>query len=141
MKMFLLLLLAATSAQDSGTSRNRIEVNGVVQARDGSQIRVGPITTKDRVSFRLPAKTLNEAMTTIVRLRVDSTSVSAPYATLTPPRTCNRQGQGYECEAYIPANTVTSVNIPGRHDIYSFTFDGNCCESAPSGSWTITTPK
>lgn len=110
------------------------------QGRGQSFIRVGPVTTRDRVSFRLAVMSQDLARVITVRLRVDNTSVSAPYATLEPPRVCTPQGQGWECEAYLPQLTVNSLNVPGRHDLYSFVFDGNCCESGPSNAWAITTP-
>lgn len=111
------------------------------QGKGQSMLRTGPVTTKDVVSFRLSNMTLENAQTMPVRLRVDSTSQTAPYSTLLPPRTCNRQGNFNVCEAFLPSDAVARINVPGRHLVYAFAFDGNCCESGPSDSWTITTPK
>jgi hypothetical protein len=106
-----------------------------------SQIRTGPVTTMDRVSFRLnDVKTLQDAQNTIVRLRVDTPNVAIPYSTLVPPKLCTRQGSNFECEYYIPQDIVNLLNVPGKHELYSYVFNGNCCESAPSMSWTITMP-
>lgn len=105
-----------------------------------SQFRTGPVTTMDRVSFRLnDAKTLADAQNTIVRLRVDTPNVAIPYSTLVPPKLCTRQGSNFECEYYIPQDIVTRLNVPGKHELYSYTFNLQG-ESAPSMSWTITMP-
>lgn len=112
-----------------------------IQAGSSSMLRIGPVTAKDVVSFRLGTMSLELAEILPIRLRVDNPSMNQPYATLLPPRKCNRQGQGWECEAYIPPDAVTMINVPGRHEVYAFTFDGNCCESAASSPWTITTPR
>ncbi len=107
-----------------------------------SQIRTGPVTTMDRVSFRLSeAKNLTDAQNTLVRLRVDSPGISQPYSTLVPPRICTTQGSNFECEYYIPQDVVTRLNVPGKHNLYSYVFDGNKGESDPSNPWTIQTPK
>jgi len=112
------------------------------QGKGQSQIKTGPVTEKDVVYLRLQdAKTLDEAMNTIIRLRVDSmVSNSEPYSTLVAARKCNRQGNFYECEAYIPSDIVARLNVPGNHNLYAFVFD-SVGESGPSNNWTLTTPK
>jgi len=126
MRMFLIIILSLLSQ---------------AQGKGQDQIRTGPVFTTDKVSFRLnDAKSLQEAQTTPVRLRVDSPGISQPYTTLLPPRTCSTQGSNYECETFLPAEIVTRLNVPGKHNLYSYVFDGNCCESSPSQPWTITTP-
>ncbi len=134
MKIIFLILVILASARASSAQE-------LVRA-DGSPIRTGPITTKDRVSFRLDNMTLQNAMAMPVRIRVDNSALTAPFDTLVPPRTCERAGGNtYRCENYVPQGTVNRVNVPGKHAIYAFTFDGNCCESVPSSPWTLTTPK
>lgn len=113
-----------------------------VLAANGELIRVGPVTTNDRVTFRLHDTTEELALGAIVRLRVDNPAVGYPFQTLVPPRLCSRQGnsRNWNCEASLPAETVKRLNVPGRHDLYSFTFNNYKGESGPSDPWTITTP-
>lgn len=110
------------------------------KGQSGMLIRVGPVTTMDRVGFRLSDMSESEAMTAIIRLRVDKSEISEPYSVLVPPRTCQKQGSNWLCEAYIPAAIVTKLNVPGKHELYSYVFDG-VGESEPSRSWTVTGPK
>lgn len=110
--------------------------------RAGSNIRTGPVYETDRVTFRLMNTTEELALGAIVRLRVDTPQVGYPYQTLLPPRICTRQGGSphWNCEAFLPSGTVKLLNVPGKHELYSFTFNLSG-ESGPSDPWTITTPK
>ncbi len=110
------------------------------QGRGQMQIRVGPVTVKDRVGFRLDGMSFDEAMTAIIRIRVDKPEISEPYSVLVPPRTCQKQGSNWLCEAYIPQAIVDKINVPGRHEVYSYVFDG-VGESEASRAWTVTSPK
>lgn len=112
-----------------------------VMPQGATTLRTGPVTTKDKVEFRLNLPTLEQAMAMPVRLRVDNSAQSAAYSTLVPPRKCDRRNRQYYCENFLPSAIVTRLNVPGKHLLYSYTFDGNCCESAPSTPWTLTTPQ
>lgn len=113
---------------------------GQANLKAQSQIRTGPVFTTDKVSFRLSdAKSLQDARNTIVRLRVNSSTMSLPYTTLLPPGVCTTQGSNYECEYSLPQDIVTLLNVPGKHNLYSFVFD-RYGESQASQPWTITTP-
>lgn len=129
MRLLLILLLVSQSLQAQ------------VMVRGATTLRTGPVTTQDKVEFRLELPTMEEAMVMPVRLRVDNPAMSAAYSTLAPPRTCVSMGsKQFICEAFLPSDIVTRLNVPGRHLLYSYTFDGRCCESAPSDPWTVTTP-
>lgn len=104
----------------------------------GTDIKQGPVYTTDRVVFQLDNMAIEQAVYMPVRLRVDTTSTSAPYATLVPPHTCARvTATSSLCDAPLPQATVNQLNVPGRRELYAFAFDGNCCESAASMVWAI----
>jgi hypothetical protein len=99
----------------------------------GTEITRGPVYTTDRVVFQLNGMTIQQATAMPVRLRVDSSSPSAPYAVVVPPHNCARVTDTSSlCDAPIPQETVTRLNQNGRRELYAFAYDGNCCESPPS---------
>ena len=136
-----LLVLLAVASLDLRTAGQEVATQA------GTPISMGPVTTNDVVSFRINnQKSLSDANVMPVRLRVDSTALSASFTTLVPPRTCVRvtgitaTGAGYRCETKLPSAVVTRLNVRGTHRLYAFTFDGNCCESAASLPWTVVMP-
>jgi hypothetical protein len=84
--------------------------------------------------------TLDVAKNMPVRLRVDNSNVSQPYAVVTT-KTCVRQGNFNRCEAFLPVEVVTRLNVPGKHQLFAFAYDGWCCESLASDPRILTTPK
>lgn len=106
------------------------------------QIKTGPVTTMDRVSFRLrEQKSPNDAMNAIVRLRVDDPINGMPVA-VSPPRICDRVGNSsnYDCQNYIPTYIVQQLNVRGTHRLYSYTWSNTAGDSQASDPWTIVTP-
>lgn len=107
---------------------------------NGSQIRNGPVSTKDLVEYQLRNMTESQAETTIIRMRVDnSPSNSIPYSTLPTPNDCVKEKSYYTCTNPIPQAMVDRINAKGTHKVYVYAFNSKNGESAPSDSWTITT--
>lgn len=124
---------------NAGNAGSQIAVGAGRQlAVRGTDIRQGPVYTTDRVVFQLNNMTAAQAIQMPVRLRVDNPSPSAPFATVAPPHSCvTMTPTTHMCDGPLPQETVNQLNQPGRRELYAFAFDGNCCESAASGVYTI----
>lgn len=128
MKIALFILLIAGSA----------EAQAIV--RGGQPVKTGPVSTKDKVEYRLHDMSLDVARQTPIRLRVDNPTMNRYYSSIFNP-SCVRQGSFNLCEAFLPEGTVNQLNVPGKHQLFLFTFNGYYGESKPSEPWTLVTPK